>query len=334
MERMVRFGIVGFGLHAVKRLMPGFKLAQNARVTALLRRDAVKATASAREYGIAHAFTSAEELCRSPEVDAVFIATPNNRHLGDVLVALECGKPVLVEKPMAMNAAEARQMVEAAHRSNLLLGVAQIFRFADCIRRLRERVAAGDVGRVVFARAEFSYPVATHPRTWIRDAAIAGGGPIADVGVHCIDALRFLLNDEVTSVSARGMEDANPGTVESTAAVTLEFRRSALGVVLVSTRAQYRTPLEIVGETGVLRVEDGLNVEKPLTIELRRGGKAEYEQVSNQSAYARQVDAFAEAVESRAQFPAPGEEGWKNQVILDAAYRSLKSGRTEGINIG
>jgi 1,5-anhydro-D-fructose reductase (1,5-anhydro-D-mannitol-forming) len=328
---MVRFGIVGFGLHAVKRLMPGFRLARNARVTALSRRDADRATASAREYGIAHAFTSAEDLCRSPEVDAVLVATPNVCHLHDVLVGLECGKPVLVEKPMAMNAAEARQMVEAARTKHVLFGVAQIFRFADSVRRMRDWVAAGEVGGVVFARSEFSYLAGPHPRRWIHDAAIAGGGPIADVGVHCVDALRFILHDEVASVSGCGLADEKSGTVESAAALWLQFRRGGIGVVLVSGRAPYRTPLEIVGEGGLLRAQDAFSVDKPVTIERQSGDGVETEQVSNSMAYARQVDAFAGAVEGRGVFPVPGEEGFKNQLILDAAYRSLRSGRVEEI---
>ncbi len=328
---MVRFGIVGFGLHAVKRLMPGFRQARNACVTALSRRDADRARASAREYGIAPAFTSAEELCGSPEVDAVFVATPNNCHLRDVMVALECGKPVLVEKPMALNAAEARQMVETARRKNILLGVAQIFRFAESPQRLQERVAAGDIGRVVFARSEFCYAISSHTRKWINDASIAGGGPIADIGVHCIDALRFILDDQVISVFARATSDAASGDVEASGMVSLRFRQSGLAAVLVSARSPYRTPLEIVGDAGSLRADDALSVERLVTIELRRSGTVETEQVSNLSAYARQVDAFADAVEGRAKFPVPGEEGLINQLILDAAYRSTKSGRVEGI---
>jgi predicted dehydrogenase len=326
MERMVRFGIVGFGLHAVKRLMPGFGLAQRARVTALSRRDAERARASALEYGIAHAFASVEELCRSPEVDAVFVATPNNCHLRDTLVALECGKPVLVEKPMAMNAAEALQMVQAARSAGVPLGVAQIFRFAESTRRMRERIAAGEIGRVIFARSEFSYPGRAHPRKWLTDAEIAGGGPIADVGVHCIDALRFMLDDEVASVSAVAHSDEKSGSVEASAMLSLRFRGPALGTVMVSTRVEYRTPLEFTGDAGVLRADDGFSVDRIVTIELKRAGKLETEEVNNRLAYARQVDAFADAVEGRASFPAPGEEGWKNQVILDAAYRSMKTG--------
>jgi 1,5-anhydro-D-fructose reductase (1,5-anhydro-D-mannitol-forming) len=223
-------------------------------------------------------------------------------------------------------------MVEAARTASLLLGIAQVFRFEDSTARLRDRVAAGQIGRIVFARSEFSFPGGQgNARTWINDPAVAGGGPIADVGVHCVDTLRYILQDEVLRVSARGTEDRSSG-LETAAALTLDFAGGTLGSVLVSFRAEYRTPLELVGETGVLRAEDGLNVERPIALELRRGTLVvETEQVSNQLAYAKQVDAFAAAVEGKARFPAPGEEGWQNQEILDAAYRSLKSGRTEEV---
>jgi len=330
---MIRFGILGFGLHAAKRLTPGFALARNCRVTALSRRTLDKARESARHFEIPLAFDSSETLCRSPEVDCVFVTTPNSCHLADVLLALKCGKPVLCEKPMGMHADDCRKMVEAARHANLLLGVAQVFRFEESTARLRERVASGQIGRIVFARSEFSFPGGPgHARTWINDPAVAGGGPIADVGVHCIDTLRYILQDEVVRVSARGVQDNVSGQLEAAAALALEFSRGTLGTVLVSFRAEYRTPLEFVGETGVLRAEDGLNVERPITLELRHSGSVvETEQVSNQDAYAKQVDAFAAAVEGKAKFPIPGEEGWKNQEILDAAYRGMKSGRAEAV---
>jgi 1,5-anhydro-D-fructose reductase (1,5-anhydro-D-mannitol-forming) len=170
------------------------------------------------------------------------------------------------------------------------------------------------------------------PRAWINDPAVAGGGPIADVGVHCIDSLRYILQDEVVRVSARGFQDSLSGEQEAAAVLTMEFSRGTLGTVLVSFRAGYRTPLELVGETGVLRGDDVLNVERPITLELRRAGSvAETESVSNQYAYAKQVDAFAAAVEGTTKFPVPGKEGWQNQLILDAAYRGLKSGKMEEV---
>jgi predicted dehydrogenase len=330
---MVNFGIVGFGLHAVKRLMPGFKSAANCRVVALSRRSLPKAQESGRQYNIPLAFDSAEALCQSSEVDAVFVTTPNACHLNDVLLAIKHGKPVLCEKPMAVNSAQCRQMVEAAAKAKVLLGVAQVFRFEESTSRLRDRLAAGQIGKLVFARSEFSTPVASgHPRTWINNLAVSGGGPIADVGVHCVDALRFILQDEVVRVTARGFSDAQSGDVEAAAALILEFPHGALATVSVSFRAGYRTPFELVGQAGVLRADNAFNVEYPIQLELLREGKLiETETVSNQAAYTRQVEAFAAAVEGKAKFPVPGEEGWRNQEILDAAYRSLKSGKAEDV---
>src|SRR5580692_660550 len=329
---MVNFGIIGFGLHAVKRLMPGFALSKNCRVSALSRRDLAKAQESARQYNIPLAFDSVEQLCRSHEVDGVFVATPNASHLQDVLVAASCGKPILCEKPMANSADECRQMVEASRKARVLLGIAQVFRFDESTAWFRDQVSAGKIGQVVFARSEFSFSVdRTHPRTWINDPVISGGGPVADVGVHCIDALRFILQDEVLAVSARGIA-GKAGEVEAGAALLLEFSRGTLATIPVSFRAEYRTPVELVGTTGVLRADDALNVDRPIHLQLRRGGAViESETVSNHLAYARQVDAFAAAVEGNAAYPIPGEEGWRNQEILDAAYRSLKSGRTEAV---
>lgn len=330
---MVRFGIAGFGLHAVKRLMPGFTKAKRCRVTALSRRSMAAARDSAAEYKIPLGFDSVAAMAASPEVDAVLVTTPNASHLVDVLAAIDAGKHVLCEKPMAMNADECRQMVEAARRRGVVFGVAHVFRFDESVLRFRELLKSGKIGKVIFARSEFSFLAdPSHPRKWLYDSAIAGAGPIFDIGVHCIDTLRFVLNDEVTRVSASAASDERSGDVESAASLTLEFSRGTIGTVLVSYRAAYRTPLELVGDSGVIRAEDALNVEHPIEIQLQREGKVvETATVSNQSVYALQVDAFADAVEGKSRFPIPGEEGWQNQEVLDAAMRSLRTGKSENV---
>jgi predicted dehydrogenase len=330
---MIRFGIAGFGLHAVRRLMPGFALSKKCRVTALSRRDVGMAKQSAAEYKIPLVFDSVDELSRSSEVDAVLVTTPNSRHLPDVMAAIQAGKHVLCEKPMAMNAHECRQMVEAARQRHIILGVAQIFRFDESVNRIRELVSIGAIGKPVFARSEFSFLAgAAHPRKWLYDASLAGAGPIFDIGVHCIDTLRYILRDEVVRVNASATRDERSGTVESAAALTLEFSRGTLGTVLVSYRAEYRTPLELIGDAGVIRADDALNVEHPIEIQVRKNdGTVTSEPAHNKLAYGLQVDAFADAIEGKAQFPAPGEEGWQNQEILDAALRSIGTGRAEAI---
>jgi predicted dehydrogenase len=312
--------------------MPAFAIAEHSSVVALTRRDAEKARATAEQYGIAHAFTSTEELARCPEVDAVFIASPDALHLADVLASMAAGKPVLCEKPMAMNSGEVEQMIAAAKKAALPLGVAQVFRFEESTRRMRERILHGSIGRPVLARAEFCYPALESARTWITDAKLATGGPIADVGVHCLDALRFILNDEVVAVSCSAVQDENSGEVESAGTITLQFARKTIGTVAVSARAQYRTLLEVTGEHGVLTAFDGLNVERPVTLEFRSRvdpRQVEREEVSNHLAYARQLDAFALAARGETPFPVSGEEGLRNQQVLDAAYRSWRTGQQQ-----
>src|SRR5207237_5483358 len=136
---------------------------------ALQRRNLEKARASAAQYKIPLAFDSVGELCASSEVDAVLVTSPDSLHLADTLTALGQGKPVLCEKPMAMNAAECRRMVETASAAKLLLGVAHVFRFENSTRWFRDQIAAGAIGRPVYARSEFCYSAQNHGRAWLTD---------------------------------------------------------------------------------------------------------------------------------------------------------------------
>ena len=326
---MIRFGIVGFGLHAVKRMMPGFARAQRCRVVALSRRELRKAEVSARQFQIEHAFASTADICACPDVDAVFVASPDALHCADVLEAVRHGKPVLCEKPMALNSREAHTMAEAARAAGVLLGIAHVMRFEESVRFFRERIAGGAIGRPQVARADFFAPMLTSARTWVNDPRLATGGPLADIGVHCIDTLRFVLDDEVRAVSARAHYDSH-SVLEASAATVLEFASGTLATVSVSARSPYQTFLEVTGEAGVLSALNVLTIERPVTVELRRGFEViERREVSNANAYTAQVDAFASAMEEGREFDITGEEGLRNQLVLDAAFRSIKSGKVE-----
>jgi predicted dehydrogenase len=330
---MIRFGIAGFGHHAVKRLMPGFAKAKRCQVTALSRRDLQRAQDSAQQFSIAYAFASTAELCACPEVDAVFVASPDALHLPDVLQAIHHRKPVLVEKPMAMNSAEASEMVEAARGAGVLLGVAHNMRFERSVQWFRDRVMAGPIGWPLLAQAAFAAPMLSSPRTWVQDPKLATGGPLADIGVHCIDTLRYILDDEVESVVMQATYDSH-SALEASASGVLRFARGTLATVAVSGRAAYRTSIDIIGETGVLSAVNALNVEYPVTLELRHGFETiEQTEVMNDDAYTLQLDAFAAAVEDEGKFLITGEDGLRNQLVLDAAFRSIKSGQTEPVEI-
>jgi predicted dehydrogenase len=235
-----------------------------------------------------------------------------------------------------MGAAEAVRMANAARTANRAFGVAQNFRYNLSIERMRARVAEGAIGTPVFASAHFCFLSRNSPRTWINDSGMACGGPIGDVGIHAIDALRFLLQQEVLAVStlARGSEPQLPSTreLEESAAITLEFSLGVLATIHVSFRAQYRTLIEVVGEDGVLTAESGLTVDRPVTIIHHAGGKIlDQEVVSNSDAYSRMLDAFSTTVEGTGTFASTGEDGVQNQRILDAAFRSWHSGCRERI---
>ena len=328
---MIRFGIVGFGHHAEKRIMEGFARAQRCSVTALSRRNLERAQSSARQFGIPLAFASTAHLCASPEVDALFVASPDALHLSDTLEGIRQRKPVLVEKPMAMNSAEAAEMVSAARAAGVLLGVAHNMRFEHSVQWFLRKIAEGAIGRPLLARASFVAPMLSSPRTWVQDPTLATGGPLADIGVHCIDTLRYVLADEVESVTMQAQYDSH-SVLEASAAGVLRFSRGTLADVAVSGRGAYQTLLEVSGETGVLSAVNALNVDHPVTLELRRAFElVERTEVINDDSYTLQLDAFAAAIENDKPFPVTGEDGWRNQLILDAAFRSIKSGKTESV---
>lgn len=331
---MLHFGILGFGHHAAKRLMPGFVSAKQCTVRGFWRRDQSKAKEVVdkfREFSL-HSYESQEALCAAPDIDAILIASPDALHLEHVLLAVKHGKPVLCEKPLAMNAKECERMIEVAESKNVRFGVAHVFRFEPSVNRMRELVSSGAIGKPLLARSEFHYLAEHSPRTWITDATLACGGPIGDVAVHCIDALRYILQDEINEVYARAHYDDRSGAVESAAMLMLQFTTGTIADVTVSTRAEYCTPLWITGDGGRLGAEDALNVEHPIQLSCQSlMGKSSVEQLSNENAYAEQVDAFARWITNGVPFPAPATEGLRNQQVLDAAYCSIRSGKPEKV---
>jgi 1,5-anhydro-D-fructose reductase (1,5-anhydro-D-mannitol-forming) len=331
---MIRYGLLGFGHHCERRLVPAFPGARASVLNGLWRRDLKKAEANAQAHSIKHVFATAEELCASPEIDAIFVTSPDALHLPHVLMALKHGKPVLCEKPLAMRAAEVEQMIAAAEAAGKCLGVAQNFRYNASLELIRDWIAEGRIGPPVLAYSQFCYSGEGSPRQWIYDPALACGGPIGDVAIHCIDALRFVLDARVAAVSTVARVDARSAPLEAYAAIGLDFAGSAMGTVTVSTRGAYRSAFEITGETGSIVSVNGLTVDVDLDVQLWRGGKIEEQKIiSNADAYTRMIDAFSNWVEGRGTFRATGLDGLHNQQVLDAAYASWHTGQRQTLAV-
>ena len=327
----MRFGILGFGHHAAKRLMPAFRGTHTAQLGGLWRRDPAKAAADAARFGIPHVFASAEELCASPSIDAVFVASPDALHREHVLLGFRHRKPVLCEKPLAMNAREVEDMLRAASEAGVLFGVAQNMRYNLAVDLMRRWIAEDRIGKPQLAHAQFTYETANSPRAWINDPSLALGGPIGDVGIHCIDALCYVLADQIAAVNTLAHRDTHSGEVESHAVLSLEFQSGAMGAVTLTTRAAYRSLIEVVGERGSITCEHAMTVDHPVSLIQREGGKTILEQpISNADAFSRMLDGFAEAAAgSPVPYRASGIEGLRNQHVLDAAYRSWRTGSVE-----
>ena len=331
---MVRYGILGFGHHAEKRLVPAFATTENSRLVGLWRRNAEKARVNALEFGIQHVFATAEDLCASPEIDAVFVASPDSLHLHDVVLALKHRKPVLCEKPLAMSAGEVETMLAAQSEAGVAFGVAQNMRYNASGELMRQWVVEGRIGAPVLAHSQFCYAAERSPREWIYDPTLALGGPIGDVAIHCIDALRFILDTDVSEVATLAHTEANSGAVESHAVVALDFSNGAMGAVTVTTRGEYRSYIEVTGTAGVLVCENGLTVDHEVeVVRYRKGQIVEKMQVSNADAYTRMLDSFSAEIQGTGKYLAPGTDGLLNQRILDAAYASWRSGVKQQVTL-
>jgi 1,5-anhydro-D-fructose reductase (1,5-anhydro-D-mannitol-forming) len=331
-ESRIRFAILGFGHHAVRRLLPAFAQCNEASLQGMWRRDQDAARKNCSEHNIAECFPTREALCSSANVDVVFITSPDAMHLDDTLLALKHGKAVLCEKPVAMNAREAEEMNSAARAAGILFGVAQNFRFNRSLEWMREQIAAGRIGKPQLAHTQYSYSAAQAPRKWITDPTLACGGPIADVGVHCIDALRFVLGEDVSSVSTLARKDEASGKVEAVASLQLEMTGDVYANVTASARAPYRTLVEVTGSNGVLIAENGLTVDRPVQLVVQRAGElVETTTVENGDGYTRMLDSFARAFRGQESFAASGEDGVRNMRALDAAYKSWQTGQREAV---
>lgn len=259
MSAPLRLGLVGAG--GIARSHRTAALAHPAQITlaAVCDVDEGRARAAAADAPGCLAFDDWRRMLREARLDAVTICLPHALHLEVSLAALDAGLHVLVEKPMACSAAQGQQMVDAAARAGVVLMAAQHQRFEPSYRAVRRSIATGALGDIYAARFDCMQNLRAYasPGHWLYDGDIAGGGIMISVGVHRLDLLRFLLDDEVTRVQAvtRARDPAFIHGAEDYAAGTLEFGRGTI-VEFFGAYSGYRMPygesFMIFGERGAV----------------------------------------------------------------------------------
>jgi predicted dehydrogenase len=247
---MMNWVVVGIGDITRRRVIPAIQAEGRSRFYGVVTRDAGKSAGFE-----ARMWSSLDEALMDSEVHAVYVATPVFLHAPRTLAALRAGKHVICEKPMAMNEAEARTMVEAAERSGKKLGVAYYRRAYPKVRRAKELMAAGVIGTPVIAELTcHMWFDGTGPRSWLADPANAGGGPLFDIASHRIDVLNFWFGQPVT-VTGQSSNVVHHYAVEDNATVMIEYAGGVRGVVDVRWHSRVvRDECRIRGTDGELEM--------------------------------------------------------------------------------
>lgn len=334
--RKIRYGIIGYGLFAERSIAPAIQASPNSELVAVQKRSLAEARYRASQLGVSHAFSTAEELASCEHVDAVFIASANSAHCAETISAARNGKHVLVEKPMARELAEAEQMVEACTAHGVKLMVGQVVRCSPLVRQIRDLVQSGQLGRIISVRADYLYDARLSHRTWLLDRAIAGGGPIFDIGVHCLDTLCFVLDDYVESVKSHMSPLPTATRTESSAILNLAFSSGTVGSIACSFEAPIRqNVIEIIGTEGTAIANDFTQSSRRLTLQIGRRTdgtvlKTEQRDVDVPNLYVEEITAFSRSIIENLAPPVPGSVGVQHQKVLDLAMGGggfLKDGK-------
>lgn len=253
----LRWGLIGAGDIVRKRVAAALRETDGSELVAVTRRNAAATEAAAEEFGARIAIPDWRELIKSPEIDAVYIATPVYLHAEQTIAAAEAGKHILCEKPMAMNAAECGRMILACEKHNVVLSVAYYRHFYPLISRIKEFIGSREIGRPTLAQInvfEHFNPSPDDPRHWFVERSKNGGGPMMDFGCHRIEVLVDLFGKarETRSLVVNAVYHRE---VEDTAVASFLFESGVTATITVThTAAEPQDTLHIFGTDGSIHV--------------------------------------------------------------------------------
>ena len=332
-DSSIGWGIVGLGRIADTEIAPAITASRRGVLRGVVSRDQGRADAFAARHAAARALVSYRDLLADPEVDAVYIATPNALHVDQVVAAAAAGKHVLCDKPLALSAADARRAVAACERAGVRLGITFQTRCHDNFGRFREVIQDGSLGEIRVVQVEMSSG-RTLLKGWRTDPGLAGLGVINNIGVHAFDLIRFLLGAEVTEVTT--LTGHEQGLVpETLALVLLRLDSGALACVNVNQSvACPQADITVYGTKGrvIGRSCTRMNMTGLLEI-LTPDGETTLETASYH-AYQRVVAGFEEAVLAGHQPSASGQDGLRSVELTDAIAESLRTRRTVPVSPG
>lgn len=328
-QRTVRYAVVGLGHIAQVAVLPAFAHAgQNSEVTALVSGNPAKLKEIGKRYGISHVYSyrDYDRCLKDGHVDAVYIAMPNSMHCEYAVRAAHAGIHVLCEKPMAVTTAECRQMITAAKRARVKLMVAYRLHFEEANMTAVQLLGSNKLGDVRLFNSVFTMQV--RPGN-IRVKRQYGGGTLYDIGVYCINAARYLFEEEPVEVSAFTVSGADRRfkEVDEMTGALLRFPQDRLATFLCSFGATDVSSYEVVGTKGRLRLDPAYEYVGELKQQITIAGKTRERSFPMRDQFAPELLYFSECILT-GQDPEPsGEEGLNDIRIVEALYQSAETGR-------
>jgi 1,5-anhydro-D-fructose reductase (1,5-anhydro-D-mannitol-forming) len=320
----IGWAIIGTGLVADKFIAPALTQLPSSTLIGVTSRTRSGADDFAARHGGVKVYGDLAELLADPDVQAVYIATPNGLHPDEVQACAEAGRQVLCDKPLALNVADAQRAMQACEKAGVQLGMMFQARAYDGIRKARELVAQRSIGDVRIAHIEIG---AGMPglRGWRTDPALAGMGATNNVGVHALDAVSFVLGESPIEVTAM-TSASEPGGLETTAVVMLRYPSGAIATASIAqsvTKPRY--DLTLFGTSGRIDGHDVTFADRLGRVELISEAPQSFE-VSSQGAHATILGEFIEAIRTGTPFSPSGADGLESVRLVEAIATAASTG--------
>jgi len=342
--KRIGWGVIGACGIAKRRTIPeGIVPAGNARLVAVTDINQQGAAEVAKEFK-ATAVPDVATLLAHPEVDAVYVATPNNVHKEQVIAAARARKHVLCEKPLANTAAEIRAMIAACKKARVRLGVGFMMRFNAYHRAIKDMIRKRQLGKPVMVRGQMTCWYPPFKGAWRQAKSIGGGGPLVDMGSHVVDVMEQFFG-RTRSVTARTYNRVHKYEVEDTCVALYEFASGVPGILDVSFGIPDEASefvLEVYGSRGAIKgkysLAQGPGGEFRVCLLGKVGGYDAQQQVDEKggfrpwtvktkNTYRSEIEAFSQAILDGKPAPVRGEDGLWNHKVMEATYKAAATGR-------
>lgn len=312
-----RIGLLGAARITAKAIVAPAASIPTAVLAGIAARDGARAAAFANTHGVAAVYDDYAALIAAPEIDLVYNALPVDAHAAWTIRALEAGKHVLCEKPLAMNAGEARSMLAASEASGGRLIEAFHYRYHPAFGKMLARLP--DIGPVQTVRAHFNVAIADNG-TEIRHRPERGGGAMMDLGCYPLHWALTVMDAAPVGIDARAV--ITKSGVDESMEAGLSFPSGAEAVVRSSMAAgeAFSAGIEIIGRNGRIDFRNPIHPHRGASLRILTRGREENVPISRISTYAYQLDAVLCAVESGAPLPTEGADVLRQQQTLDAVY--------------